>query len=64
MTMGNPRELAWVIYVARKVLEVYITTGSDDAMAEQQATGRTNIIAKSHVAGAVYKEGPFPVTRK
>jgi len=63
MAMGNPKEQAWPIYVDGKILEVFITTGTDEAMAKRQATGKAKNIEKEHVAGAVRLEGPFPVSR-
>jgi hypothetical protein len=63
MAMGNPRTLAWPIYVDGKIVEVYLTTGTDDVMARQQAKGKADNIAKGHVAGAVRLDGPFPTSK-
>ncbi len=61
--MMNNKEQAWPIYVNGKIVEVYLTNGTDDAKAKQQATGKFNNIAKDHVAGAVRLDGPFPISR-
>jgi len=64
MAMGLDKELAWPIYVDGKIFEVYITTGTDDPMAKQQATGKANNIAKGYVADAVRLGEPVRVSRK
>jgi hypothetical protein len=64
VAMMTAKEQAWSISVDGKIVEVYLTTGTDDAMAKQQATGKFKNIQKEHVAGAVRLDGPFPTSRK
>jgi hypothetical protein len=53
----------WPIYADGKIVEVYFTTGMDDAMAERQAQGKADNIAKDHMKGKVHRGGPFPTSR-